>query len=231
MVRMLPSELYDLKKTIEKTLVEFYDRVFGIYYEPKIEIRHHLNVPAMYSFSDGRIYISVESLNDFRGALSMGLLEEILHLQSFSVHLSIHQLFGYRGIDRTKFDNRKGEEVIATTLGILYYEIGISNVDKIFESIRYYYTPEERLSEINDNIIRTFLDERQLEKARRISILICNYVKGPSIKCSVIKKVGISKFLKDVRKALLDSNMMDDILKIYEEFLPKEMEGLLKEFM
>jgi len=206
-VSSINNEFDVLKEKIKEALREFYSGVFGISYEPRIEVG--VSVPIYFDLKEGKIYVSPEFLIDFRWALNTGQLDRILFLQSQFIYKSLFQLFDERGIEWIKYYQSK--KAFADTLKSIYLAIGYLNFDRIKEHIDS-IKPEERLLIVNKYITEAFLDKRQLKYVEEHMI---SY-KESTFSYFILKKEGIFKFLEDLKK-VLDSKEIDRILEEYEK--------------
>jgi len=219
------SELLNLEETLEEVIDRFYKDVFGMASGPRIEVdlyRPFISSRrnSIFSSLDWIVYVSPVDLIDLKIALDTMDLNKILDLLPPILYSSLYRFLN-KNVQAGESTVNMGKKVLVSTLGFLYLFAGYLNADEIKEYMKRSPTLEGRLLMFGSYINEIFLDEKRLENIEKFFKWRCKYTRIPLFyaSCSVIKEIGVHKFLEDVRRVLLDLDERDRILRKYGEFL------------
>jgi len=217
-------ELEGLTDTLEESLAGFYEDVLGIEFKTRVIPVPYLLLGRHLEYSIEGMFVSESFLVILGLSLKFGYFDTASIQKAGIIYLSLNQLFDRIEVNRARPIDKKGKIAVAWTLMDTYSSTAYLKLDEIIRDANQFSTPDERLLVINDVVTRTLLDEEQLKHVERFTKLECKYGDGKVIApesptCSVMEKVGISKFLEDLRKAVSDPNNMDRTLIEYAKFL------------
>jgi len=211
------NRLENLKNLIVKIVEEFYNRVFGVCLNPKIEI-YSVSMRNLF-YKDKTIYVPYVFFVKLKMDLRDRKLDEVVSSLSSLFHETVHYSFDTNKKDLEKYGIFTNEG-LAEVLHLFYSYIG--KRIKIEDGS----TLDSLLFLIGDKVIEGFLDKGKLKEIeKRIvedGVLYMNYA------IALINRVDRRKLLEELNEAYFKGTLEEDFSRGLIYYIPAYL--IIKEF-